>query len=254
MYRTVYQKGCFSVLYSVGGSPLDNWSIHTQNGYVKRVLDDDIKSMVIEIMGTNVSTMYISSPRDPRKELGIKLPFLVLLIKNMHKCFSFEVKIIDDQRFLRRFRVSNFQSKTSVKPFCTSMPMGMSAGWNQIHFNLADFTRRAYGTNYMETVRLQIHANVRIRRIYFTDRLYQENELPNEYQLIQKPKTKKSLIWKIPAARPPSPLSNRMQATDEPPQVSKTTDETRSIGGMTATIDDGLLDLPQTTTASEKGD
>lgn len=65
----------------------------TQNGYVKRVLDDDIKSMVLEIMGTNVSTMYISTPRDPKKELGIKLPFLVLLIKNMHKCFSFEVKV-----------------------------------------------------------------------------------------------------------------------------------------------------------------
>lgn len=110
MYRTVYQKGCFSVLYSVGGRPLANWAIHvcilfvfefhficnyfqTQNGYVKRVLDDDIKSMVLEIMGTNVSTMYISTPRDPKKELGIKLPFLVLLIKNMHKCFSFEVKV-----------------------------------------------------------------------------------------------------------------------------------------------------------------
>ncbi|XP_005177779.2 uncharacterized protein LOC101887886 [Musca domestica] len=250
MYRTVYQKGCFSVLYSVGGRPLDNWSIHTQNGYVKRVLDDDIKSMVIEIMGTNVSTMYISSPRDPRKELGIKLPFLVLLIKNMHKCFTFEVKIIDDQRFLRRFRVSNFQSKTSVKPFCTSMPMGMSAGWNQIHFNLADFTRRAYGTNYMETVRLQIHANVRIRRIYFTDRLYQESELPNEYRLIQQPKTKKSLIWKIPAARPPSPLSNRIQATNDK-QVPATADDTRSIGGITNTIDD--IDLTEIA-PSEKGD
>ena len=113
---------------------------------------------------------------------------------------------MDDQRFMRRFRVSNFQSKTSVKPFCTAMPMGMSAGWNQIHFNLADFTRRAYGTNYMETIRLTIHANVRIRRIYFTDRLYSEDELPNEYRLIGKPREKRIIRdYKIPAARPPSP-------------------------------------------------
>jgi len=34
-------------------------------------------------------------------------------------------------------------------------------------FNLSDFTRRAYGTNYIETLRVQIHANCRIRRIYF---------------------------------------------------------------------------------------
>ena len=36
----------------------------------------------------------------------------------------------------------------------------------------SDFTRRAYGTNYVETLRVQIHANCRIRRIYFSDRLY----------------------------------------------------------------------------------
>lgn len=116
---------------------------------------------------------------------------------------------MDDQRFVRRFRVSNFQSKTSVKPFCTAMPMGMSPGWNQIHFNLADFTRRAYGTNYMETLRLTVHANVRIRRIYFTDRLYCEDELPNEFRLIGKPKEKRPIHdYKIPAARPPSPAKS----------------------------------------------
>lgn len=110
---------------------------------------------------------------------------------------------------MRRFRVSNFQSKTSVKPFCTAMPMGMSPGWNQIQFNLADFTRRAYGSNYLETVSLQVHANVRIRRVYFTDKLYTEAELPNDYRLMGKPKDlKKEKQFKAPpTARPPSPLN-----------------------------------------------
>ena len=54
------------------------------------------------------------------------------------------------------------------------MPMRLDEGWNQIQFNLSDFTRRAYGTNYIETLRVQIHANCRIRRIYFSDRLYSE--------------------------------------------------------------------------------
>ena len=30
---------------------------------------------------------------------------------------------------------------------------------------------------------MQIHANCRIRRIYFSDRLYSEQELPNEFKL-----------------------------------------------------------------------
>lgn len=61
--------------------------------------------------------------------------------------------------------------------------MKLDEGWNQIQFNLSDFTRRAYGTNYIETLRVQIHANCRIRRIYFSDRLYSEEELPTDFKL-----------------------------------------------------------------------
>ncbi len=39
------------------------------------------------------------------------------------------------------------------------------------------------GTNYIETLRMQIHANCRIRRVYFSDRLYSEEELPPEFKL-----------------------------------------------------------------------
>lgn len=38
-----------------------------------------------------------------------------------------------------------FQSTTRVKPFICTMPMRLDEGWNQIQFNLSDFTRRAYG-------------------------------------------------------------------------------------------------------------
>lgn len=67
--------------------------MQTKNGYIKRVYDEDIKSLVLEIMGSNVSTTFVHCPSDCKAELGIKLPFLVLLIKNMHKYFCFEVKV-----------------------------------------------------------------------------------------------------------------------------------------------------------------
>jgi hypothetical protein len=134
-------------------------------------------------MGTNVSTSYIVCPADPKQTLGIKLPFLVMIIKNLKKYFTFEVQVLDDKGVKRRFRASNYQSTTRVKPFICTMPMRLDEGWNQIQFNLSDFTRRAYGTNYVETLRVQIHANCRIRRIYFSDRLYSEEELPPEFKL-----------------------------------------------------------------------
>lgn len=36
--------------------------------------------------------------------------------------------------------------------------MRLDDGWNQIQFNLSDFTRRAYGTNYIETLRVQVES------------------------------------------------------------------------------------------------
>merc|ERR1711990_1411126 len=121
------------------------------NGHIKRITDPDIQSSVLEIMGTNVSTNYITCPVDPKKTLAIKLPFLVMIIKNLKKYFTFEVQVLDDKNVRRRFRASNYQSTTRVKPFICTMPMRLDEGWNQIQFNLSDFTRRAYGTNYIET-------------------------------------------------------------------------------------------------------
>lgn len=45
-----------------------------------------------------------------------------------------------------------------------------------------DFILRYFPTLY-SLCRVQIHANCRIRRIYFSDRLYSEDELPPEFKL-----------------------------------------------------------------------
>jgi len=183
MFKNTFQSGFLSILYSIGSKPLQIWDKKVRNGHIKRITDNDIQSLVLEIVGTNVSTCFISCPADSKKTLGIKLPFLVMIIKNLKKYFTFEVQVLDDKNVRRRFRASNYQSTTRVKPFICTMPMRLDDGWNQIQFNLSDFTRRAYGTNYIETLRVQIHANCRIRRVYFSDRLYSEDELPAEFKL-----------------------------------------------------------------------
>ncbi|CAM6051915.1 unnamed protein product [Sphagnum compactum] len=183
MFRNTFQHRFISILYSIGSKPLKIWDKEVRNGHIKRVTDEDIQSSVLEIMGVNVNTSYVTCPTNRRHVLAIKLPFLVMIIKNMKKFFSFEVEVLDDKNMRRRFRASNYQSTTRVNPFICTMPMKLDDGWNQIQFNLSDFTRRAYGTNYVETLRMQVHANCRVRRIYFSDRLYGEDELPGEFKL-----------------------------------------------------------------------
>ncbi|CAK9295242.1 unnamed protein product [Gordionus sp. m RMFG-2023] len=183
MFKNTFQSGYLSVLYSLGSKPLQLWDTKVRNGHIKRISDNDIQSLIIEIIGNNVSTTYITCPNDPRKNLGIKLPYLVLIVKNLNKYFTFEIQILDDKNIKRRFRASNFQSTTRVKSYICTMPLRLDDGWNVIQMNLPDFVKRAYGTNYVETLKIQIHANCRIRRIYFSDRLYLEDELPAEFKL-----------------------------------------------------------------------
>jgi len=80
-----------------------------ENGHIKRITDQDIQSSVLEVMGTNVSTTWITCPPAPQKTLGIKLPFLVMIIKNLKKYFTFEVQVLDDKNVKRRFVASNYQ-------------------------------------------------------------------------------------------------------------------------------------------------
>ena|SRR5699024_3675386 len=183
MFKNTFQSGFLSILYSIGSNPLQIWDKKVKNGSIKRVTDSEIQSFVIEIAGANVSTTYVTCPPQPRASLGIKLPFLVLIVKNQKKYFSFEVEILDDKGVRRRFRSSNFQSVTRVKNFICTMPLRLEDGWNQIAFNLAEFTKRAYGSNYVETIRVTVNANCRLRRIYFADKMYAESDLPPEFKL-----------------------------------------------------------------------
>ena len=130
MFKNTFQSGFLSILYSIGSKPLQIWdkkvrypsrsysqstfslslSLQVRNGHIKRFTDNEIQSLVLEIVGTNVSTTYITCPADPKKTLGIKLPFLVMIIKNLKKYFTFEVQVSDNNTLvnLLQFHSSRF--------------------------------------------------------------------------------------------------------------------------------------------------
>jgi len=53
----------------------------------------DFKPSVYQIILVIFSTTFITCPADPSQTLGIKLPFLVMIIKNLKKYFTFEVQV-----------------------------------------------------------------------------------------------------------------------------------------------------------------
>lgn len=183
MFRQAYQSGFFTIFYSIGSHPLKNWKCQAIEGHCRRLLDEDLNSTVLEILGANISTCMISIPADSHQSLGIKMPFLTIIMKNLQKYCTFEIEVRDHENQLRRFQASTFQPHTRTSLSITQMPLRLEPGWNKIEINLADFTHRAYGTRYIETVRVRINANVRLRRIYFSDQLYSEEEKPRDYRI-----------------------------------------------------------------------
>ncbi|KRZ17101.1 ADP-ribosylation factor 1-like 2 [Trichinella zimbabwensis] len=186
MFSSVYQSGVLSLLSSVGSEPLQLWGKQVRNGHIKRIIDDEIESVVLEIAGLDIRSTYIVCPADASVNLGIKLPLLVLLVKNLGKDFSLEVETIDASKAVRRFRWSTFQEKPRQTTIICTMPMRLSIGWNFLQINLADISRKLYSQPYRETRRIMIHPNCRIRRIFFADRIYAEDDLPREFRLISK--------------------------------------------------------------------
>lgn len=75
------------------------------------------------------------------------------------------------------------QRKSKVSDAITTMPLQLEDGWNHLQIDLQDMLKRVYGTSYKEAVSIQVHATCRLRRIYFTDKVLQEDELPTEFRL-----------------------------------------------------------------------
>lgn len=95
MFRNTFQKGFLTVFSSTGSKPLANWSSHVKNGHIKRKTDAEVNSLVLELMGRNVATTFICTPCPGYCSLGIKLPFLTLIVKNLKKFFTFEIQVGD---------------------------------------------------------------------------------------------------------------------------------------------------------------
>lgn len=186
MFRDVFQSGFLSLFCSVGQDPLQLWREDVKDGVVKRVHDPHIQCTVTEITGTGVSTNFLACPAstNPKHTLGIRLPIFVMLVKGLGKVFACELQVLDDRGMRRRIRVSNFTSKAQTNPQAVSIPVFIPpAQWSQVELNLSDILQQAFDSRYVETQRVQVHANCRIHRVYFAERAYTDEELPKDFRL-----------------------------------------------------------------------
>lgn len=175
-----------NILFSVGPRPLNDWDQNVENGYIKRLTDPDIKSQVLEICSANAENTYITMPRESGESLHVTLPVFSFVLKYLEKFFFVDITVIDDTKTKRTFKISNAITRAHIKTNSAKIPMKLINGWNNVSINLADFVKRAYGTTYVETERVKIYANCRIRRAFFANKELNEDEIPSQYRLVPK--------------------------------------------------------------------
>lgn len=163
--------------------PSPSLPLSERDGRVARVLDDALRSSVIELDGANCATTSATCPADPRAELGVRLPVLSLLLKPLGRFLSFEVTLLDDRGVRRRLRASNFQPAPRVAPDVAALPLALSPGWNRVVLHLGDLTKAAYGTGFAEATRVTVHASCRVRAVYFSAAPVPDRDLPPEFRL-----------------------------------------------------------------------
>ncbi|CAG03683.1 unnamed protein product, partial [Tetraodon nigroviridis] len=178
-----YIRGIQSILNSIDKDPLRFWRKKVESGHVESVMDEDIRSSAIEVQGRNMQNNFITCPVDPEGSLGIRLPILNMLLKKTGEDFSFEITVIDNTNVRRQIVQTTFKKDMKAKVCVVCFPIRLSDSWERIDFNLAELTNELFGTEYVETAKIQIHANCRIRRVYFSDRLYSNEELPKDFKV-----------------------------------------------------------------------
>ncbi|XP_017796083.1 PREDICTED: uncharacterized protein LOC108577443 [Habropoda laboriosa] len=180
--------GYVSLLYSISDKPLEYWSKqHSQSGRIRKILDSDLLENVIEIQDFEQPHGYGTSvicPPDSSQFLNIELPILVIVIKNLNLQCRIQVQVADTQNCLHHFQFTNAENeKQSSRGVICRVRAKLETGWNKLELNLSNLTQTAFKREYAVTQRLQICGNCRLRRIYFIDKHYEDQEVcPKLYQ------------------------------------------------------------------------
>ena len=147
------------------------------------VNDAEIASPAVTIEGNTLSDSYIEFPNSNDKFIGTPFPFLTLQIKNVNKYTGFEICIRDKTNTLRYIKSTNKQSLVRLKDNSCSLPLKLDNNWNIIIIDLKSLIYRIFKTEYKYSVYIKLFANTKIRRVYFSDKIYQEHELLETYQI-----------------------------------------------------------------------
>eukprot|EP01083_Nonionella_stella_P178773 632588_1 len=150
---------------------------------IRIINDAEVASPVVTLESNEFEKTCIVFPDNSHSFIGTPYPFLVMQIKNMNKYMGFEITISDETKKQRTFWSTNKQSLTRLMDDKCSLPLKLDEGWNIIVIDLESLCKRVFNSRYKYCNNIKLFANCRVRRIYFSKDLYQEDDIPEQYKI-----------------------------------------------------------------------
>lgn len=165
---------------------MTGWVSHVSSkgdGRINLVKDLEVKSHCAEITcsGDN-ETCAISFP-DDAQFIGTTLPWFTVHMKNLERFVAITVEFEDTSGRKKTLKFSNHQSVVRLSSDNASLPLELQPGWNKICVNLKDLAARVFKCRYAHCLRVKIHANCRLRRIFFSEQSCRNKDLPKSLQV-----------------------------------------------------------------------
>eukprot|EP01083_Nonionella_stella_P256832 879778_1 len=154
-----------------------------EHASIRIINDAEVASPVVTLESHVFDKTSIIFPDNKSKFIGTPYPFLNLQIKNMNKYIRLEIIISDESNNQKIFVCTNKQSLTRLIHNKCSLPLKLENGWNIIVIDLESLCKRVFNVKYKHCNSIQMFANCRVRKIYFSKDLYQEDEVPDEYKI-----------------------------------------------------------------------
>ncbi|XP_029043930.1 uncharacterized protein LOC114876531 [Osmia bicornis bicornis] len=86
--------------------------------------------------------------------------------------------VVDTQNCLHHFQFTNAEAeRQSSRGVICRAKIKLESGWNKLELNLSNLTQTAFKRDYAITQRIQISGNCRLRRVYFIDKHYDQQEI-----------------------------------------------------------------------------
>ncbi|ODN04101.1 Cilia- and flagella-associated protein 20 [Orchesella cincta] len=187
LYTTYSKPGLVSIFYNEDQRSFHNWGLEVgsgrKRGRIREAIDHQINTPVLEIAGNHDGSVYMVCPPDQNKCINVTMPYVTMLMKDMHGYSSVEFTALDSLGFSRKICAKNFKSRCVIGELNCEIPMRLSPTWNYASVNLDETLRNAFGTKLVSVQRIKINANVRVRRVYFSEEIFGYKRLPQEFRI-----------------------------------------------------------------------